>query len=149
VTFSSDLTWNTHIEETVKKCYRRFFILRNLKRASCPPFLMHRCYVLFIRSLLLYSFSSFCNLPDYLFYRLVQVEKRAAKFFPTHEHQALHLTAELMCKKFFNKILNCPNHPLRVMFQPRTPTSRNPMTLMAPFTKTSRFYKSFIRFGRL
>ncbi len=149
VTFSSDLTWNVHVEEIVKKCYRRFFILRNLKRASCPPFLIHRCYVLFIRSLLLYSFSSFCNLPEYLFYRLVQVEKRAAKFFPAHEHQALPLTAELMCNKLFNKILNSLDHPLRVMFQPRAPTPRNQMTLMAPFTKTSRFYKSFIRFGRL
>ncbi|MEL7308758.1 MAG: reverse transcriptase domain-containing protein [Pseudomonadota bacterium] len=148
VTFSSDLTWNLHVEEIIKKCYRRFFILRNLKRASCPPFLIHRCYVLFIRSVLLYCFSCFCNLPDYLFYRLLQVEKRAAKFFPDHDYHALSLTAESMCLKLFNKIENCPNHPLRVMFQPRTPIPRNPKTLKAPFTKTSRFYKSFIRFSR-
>ena len=35
VTLSSDLTWNNHFDLTVSKCFKRFFILRNMKREKC------------------------------------------------------------------------------------------------------------------
>ena len=71
-TFLNDLKWNLPIDETVKKCNRWFFTLRNLYHASCPPFLTHKFYILFIRSLLLYCrLPSFCNLAEYLFRKLL------------------------------------------------------------------------------
>ena len=54
VTFSCDFSWNLHVNDIVRKCYRRFYILRNLKRSGCPPSVVHKCYVAFVRSLLLY-----------------------------------------------------------------------------------------------
>ena len=37
VTFSNDLKWNIHIDKTISKVSRRFFILYNLVKARCPP----------------------------------------------------------------------------------------------------------------
>ena len=148
VTFSENLCWNLHVDDIVRRCYRRFFILRNLRRAYCPPVLIHKCYVLFIRSVLLYCFTCFCNLPKYLFQRLLQVEKRAAKFFPFYQFSNLQISADDMCIKFYQKIHDSNDHPLRSLFRSRTPTIRNPTTLRVPFAKTTRFNNSFIRFGR-
>ena len=36
VTFSENLCWNLHVDDIVRRCYRRFFILPNLRRANCP-----------------------------------------------------------------------------------------------------------------
>ena len=60
-----------------KKYCLRFLIIRNLKRACCPPLFIHKFHVLFIHAVLLhmYSFSCLCNLPYYVFYRMYQVEK--------------------------------------------------------------------------
>ena len=146
MSFSNDFKWNLHVEDIVKRCYRRIYILRNLYRAACPPHVIQKCYILFIRSLLLYCFSCFCNLSDYLFHRLLQVEKRAAKFFPTLKYEPLAFSSDAMCCSFFKKIHENVDHPLRHIFQSRVPTKRNPLTLKPPFSKTMRFYKSFIRF---
>ena len=36
VTMSSDLTWNAHIEEVIKKANKRLYFLVQLKRAKVP-----------------------------------------------------------------------------------------------------------------
>lgn len=58
-TFSSDLSWNKHIDEVVSKADKRIYIIRNLKRSGYPPVVLHRIF----KSILLYSFPVFCNLP--------------------------------------------------------------------------------------
>ncbi|MEL7308637.1 MAG: reverse transcriptase family protein, partial [Pseudomonadota bacterium] len=148
VIFSSDFSWNLHIQSILNKCYRRFFILRNLKRASCPPFIIHKCYVAFIRSILLYSFPCFCNLPQYLFNKLCRLEVRASKYFSEHDFCHLKEATDSICKKLFKSIVFSCNHPLRRMFDSRSPTARNPCVLRAPFAKTARLSNSFIRYGR-
>ena len=66
VTFSSDLKWNKHFDVVVRKASRRFYLLYNLVRAKCPTNLLVCSYIAYIRSLLLYSFPTFCNAPEYL-----------------------------------------------------------------------------------
>ena len=146
--FSNDFSWNSHVQKVVNKCYKRFYILRNLRRTGCPPALVHKCYVAFIRSILLYSFPCFCNIPQYLFNKLLRVEQRAAKFFPEFQYCKLQDTVDHICSKLFQNIVNSCDHPLRVMFEARQPTSRNACVLRAPRTKTTRFFNSFIRYGR-
>ena len=55
--FSTHLTMDAN--DFLKKCYHKFFILGNSKRACCHSPFVHKYYVLFIRSVLLYSFSCF------------------------------------------------------------------------------------------
>ena len=147
VVFSHDFGWNNHVSHTIAKCFKRIFILRNLKRANCPSHIIKNCYVAFIRSLLLYGFPCFCNLPKYLFSKLCRVERISKRYFPTAEISDLASTADAMCQKLFNSILVCEEHPLRVIFERRTPTLRNDSTLKAPFARTKRFSTSFIKFA--
>jgi len=148
VTFSSDLTWNYHVSDIVSRCYRRLYILRNLKRANCPPHIIYKCYVAFIRSVLLYCFPTFCNMPKYLLKKVVRVEKRAAKFFPEHEFCDFLAVADDTCRRLFDKVVRSDDHPLKALFDVRPPTRSNPCHLQAPFAKTCRFSNSFLRFGR-
>lgn len=147
VIFSSDLSWNLHVNQIVKKCYRRFFILRNLCRVGCSPDIIHHCYVLFIRSVLLYAFPCFSNLPAYLFKRMLRVERQARKFFIGVDFSDLSVSSDKICVNLVQKIMKNECHPLRVMFQARAPTRRNCSTLRVPRSKTRRFSNSFIRFG--
>jgi len=149
VTLSCDFSWNIHIDNIVKKCYRRFFILRNMRRSSCPSSVIFKCYVAFIRSVLLYSFPCFCNLPSYLLDKLLRVERLATKYFPNFTFYDLLTVTDTICKKLFLKIVKCDSHPLRVLFRPRVITPRNDCPLTAVFAKTTRLSKSFIRFGRM
>ena len=148
VIISCDFTWNVHVHKVVNKCYKRFYILRNLRRTGCPPALVHKCYVAFIRSILLYSFPCFCNLPQYLFDRMLRVEDRAARYFPEHDFCKIPDTVDRICNRLFNSVLNSSDHPLRVLFESRSPTRRNACVLRAPRTKTTRLFNSFIRYGR-
>ena len=74
---TKDLTWNIHVDSAVKKASKRLYIIRNLRRSNCPRELILKWYVAFIRSVLLYSYAAFCNLPDYLTRKLQNVERRA------------------------------------------------------------------------
>ena len=81
VTFSSDLSWNEHFSLIASKCFKRFYILRNLKRAKASNQLLYKCYVAFIQSLMLHGLPSFCNSPQYLINKFLSVGRRAHKYF--------------------------------------------------------------------
>lgn len=148
LTMSCDFSWNIHVDNIVKKCYRRFFILRNLRRSSCSSSVIFKCYVAFIRSVLLYSFPTFCNLPSYLFNKLLRVERLASRYFSDYEFCNLSSAAEVICRRLFANIVKLEDHPLRPLFRSRCTTPRNACPLTAPYAKTTRLAKSFIRFGR-
>ena len=148
ITFSEDLSWREHISIIVKKCLRRLYILRNLKRCEMSPKLMFECYVSFIRSVLIYGYPTFCKLPKCLLHNILRVEKLAARFFRSYDFNDFSTVSENLCKRLYLKIESVGDHPLRAMFHERTPTLRNPHCLREPRSKTTRYDKSFIRFGR-
>ncbi|MEL7308254.1 MAG: reverse transcriptase family protein, partial [Pseudomonadota bacterium] len=148
VTFSSNLKWNTHVNSIVAKASRRIFIVRNLKRSDCSPALIFRAYVAFIRSVLLYAYSSFCNLSFYLQDLLVKVEKRVLRIIDSDvDFPDLLTVADRSCFNFLRSIEKCENHPLRIMFecQHRTQT-RSSNVFRPPLCKTKRFHNSFIKY---
>ena len=55
VTISSDLTWNTHIDEICAKASRRLYALRILERSGAPPKDIMCVYSAFIRPVLEYA----------------------------------------------------------------------------------------------
>ena len=146
VTFSSDLSWNKHIDIIVSKANKRIFVMRNLKRSGCPPQILCQVYKALIQSVLTYSFPVFCNLPKYLMDRLLRVERRILKLIGNDSAPSLTTNAERQCKKLFSNILRDSTHPLRELFIPREPTFRNRCTLRPPRTRTKRFGNSFLRF---
>ena len=75
---TSDLSWNEHINETVKKVSKRLYFLVQLKRAklSCRDLVLF--YATCIRSILVYAVPVFFYaLPKYLPCELERVQKRA------------------------------------------------------------------------
>ena len=76
VTLSNDMKWNAHINKIVKKASKRMFILYNLKRSGCSDQLMFLSYCIYIRSVLLYAFPAWCNVPSSLTWKLRVVERR-------------------------------------------------------------------------
>ena len=131
----------------MSRASRRIFIIRNLKRSACSPELIFRAYVAFVRSILLYAFPSFCNLPLYLFKHIVAIEKRVFRIIDDNIVQDdLSQAASKCCESLFNRILSNSNHPLRNLFveAPSTATISK-CILRLPFAKTKRFAKSFIK----
>lgn len=150
VYYSSDLRWNTHVSYIVSKASRRIFIIRNLRRSGCSSDLIFKVYVAFMRSVLLYAYPSFCNLPSYLTNRLVAVEKRVRRIIAAEVNQEdITQAGTKYCTNLFNSILSNPSHPLRALFEvaPSTAT-RSSSTLRPPFAKTKRLSNSFIKFSK-
>lgn len=151
VVFSSDLKWNLHVDSIVKKASQRLFILRNLRRSGCSLSLMSQCYFAFIRSVLLFAFPCFCNLPSYLFSNLKRVEKRAFRIMGCEGNSPTPLSTVTanVCTKLFTSICRADEHPLREMFAPGSNRfTRSCSFIRPPRSKTVRFKESFIRYAK-
>jgi hypothetical protein len=148
VTFSSNLKWNDHISKSLCKASKRIFLLRNLRRAGCPPGLIFKAYTAFIRPILLYAFPCWCNIPQYLQKKLDVVERRAIRIIgEVDSHKTLSEAAESMCLKLFSQVERHCEHPLRVLFEPRRSSmTRRQCSLKRPLVKTKRFSSSFIKY---
>ena len=124
VIITSDLSWNEHINETVKKASKRLYFLVQFKRAKLPC----RDLVLFcatcIRSILVYAAPVFFYaLPKYLQCELERVQKRALSIICTSlsYDEALQVEAgiptitsycEDLCDKVFNAALGNKDNKL-------------------------------------
>ena len=125
-------------DSIVRKASKRMFVLRNLRRSGCDVHTMRQVYHCVIRSILLCSFPTFCNMPEYLFEKLRKIERRASRIIGQPFDLELDQVADALCGRLFDKILKSPNHALRELFLPRQPTPRNPCVLRPPLTRTKR-----------
>ena len=79
VTLSADLTWNEHIDSTIKKCNQRLYLLLHLRRAGVPPKDLVTLYKAIIRPVLEYAAPVWhSSLPDCLSKDLEQVQRRSS-----------------------------------------------------------------------
>ena len=75
---SSNLTWNEHISDVIKKASKRLYFLVQLKRSRVLRYDMSTFYTVYRRSVLTYAAPAlFYALPKYLKDELVRVKKRA------------------------------------------------------------------------
>ena len=75
---ASDLTWNSHISEVIKKASKRLYFLVQLKRARVPLQDLVLFYTSCVRSVTEYAIPVFYNaLPQYLKNELLRIEKRS------------------------------------------------------------------------
>ena len=115
VTISSDLSWNKHINEIIKKESKRLYFLVQLKRAKVPCKDLDLFYTTCIRSMLNYAVPVFYySLPKYLIHELERIQKRALIIIYTTLGEALTCTDLVslndhhlnLCKDLFNSIVN-------------------------------------------
>ena len=80
---SSDLTWNAHIEEVIKKANKRLYFIVQLKRAKVPLKELALFYTTCVRSVIDYAIPAFYHaLPKYLKMELVRLEKSNCNYEP-------------------------------------------------------------------
>ncbi len=151
VIFSSDMKWNGHVDHILEKCHKRIFLLRNLRRSNCPPSIMSLAYNSLLRSILLYAYPSFCNMPQCLKNKLLGLERRAFRIIGSQRVDSTVVdVGEDICRRLFQKVVANEAHPLRCCFLQTSSNSetRNSRLLKPIRTKTTRLANSFVRFGR-
>ena len=127
VTMSSDLTWNAHIEEVIKKANKRLYFLVQLKRAKVPLKELVLFYTTCVRSVIDYAIPAFYHaLPKYLKKELVRLEKRAIAIMNPGTHYDVASAVlnmrliedhhDLLCSRLFNSIMRDVNHKLQNCF---------------------------------
>ena len=160
VTISSNLAWNDHIEELVKKSSRKLYFLVQLKRTQITPAKdLVAYYCACIRSLLDYACPVFHHsLTKYIQTDLERVQKRAlACIFPGKPYDEVLSVAGLVSirehhsaitKKLFQLIADNPGNKLHHLLPNENCQTRynlrRPRRFTLPLAKTKSFADSFI-----
>ena len=158
VIITSDLSWNEHVSETIKKAFKRLYFLVQLKRAKLPCWDLVLFYATCIRSILVYAATVFCYaLPKYLQCELERVQKRALSVirsslsydeaFDEAGIPTIISCYEDICGKVFNAALVNKENKLNKLLTEvnKVPYSlRNHRHLALPKWKTHRFKNTFI-----
>ena len=129
ITITSDLSWNTHVNDVIKKAAKRLYFLVQLKRAKVPCNDLGLFYITCVRSVLDYAIPVYYySLPKYLVNELERVQKRALKIMCpslsydealTHmEIAPLSVHHSNICATLFNEILSDSDHRLRALLPP-------------------------------
>ena len=93
VTITSDLIWNKHINEVIKKAAKRLYFLVQLKRAKVPLIDLKLFYIKCIRSTLDYAIPVFHDLlPKNLTRELKLIQRRALAIICLSSHYDEALT---------------------------------------------------------
>ena len=159
VTITNNLSWNLHINETIKKASKRLYFLRQLKRARVPTSDLVRFYTCCIRSVCDYAVPVFhSSLPNYLINDLERVQKRALSIICPHlsyneslaflDMDSLFDHHSFLCSSLFSKILDDEEHKLHHLLPPRhTPKYNFRQSRVFDLSyKTNRTKNSFINF---
>ena len=158
VTMSSDLTWNAHIEEVIKKANKRLYFLVQLKRAKVPLKELVLFYTTCVQSVIDYAIPAFYHaLPKYLKKELVRLEKRAIAIMNPRTHydvasEVLNMRLiedhhDLLCSRLFNSMMRDVNHKLADLLPPLYSSHhdlRNERKFNVPCTFTNRARNSFV-----
>ena len=95
LTISSDLKWNKHIFNAIKKANKRFYFIVQLKRAKVPNADILNFYCASIRQVLEYGCQVFhYGLPSYLSNAIERVQKRIMRtIYPNLSYEESLLAA--------------------------------------------------------
>ena len=129
LTVSSNLTWNAHVRDVVKKASKRIYFLIQLKKANVSYDNLKLFYITCIRSILDYAVPVFhYSLPKYLMNEMERIQKRVmGVIFPDLEysraldrlcidhHDVHHKT---LCQSLFKSISINENHCLHCVLPP-------------------------------
>ena len=154
---TSDLKWNTHTSELIRKASPRQYFLRQLKRCQVAPKELTVFYTTYIRPILEYACPVFHRpLPEYLSDDLERIQRRALKIIHSDLSysealkvsvlQRLHERRESITTRLYHEVTNNPCHKLHSLLPKRNGCKyslRNKRTFVVPRCKTDRFKNSF------
>ena len=129
ITITSDLSWNSLVNDVIKKAAKSLYFFVQLKRAKVPWNDLGLFYITCVRSVLDYAIPVYIySLPKYLVNDLERVQKRALKIMCpclsydkglTHmEIAPLSVHHSNICATLFNEILSDSNHRLQALWPP-------------------------------
>ena len=158
VTITDNLSWNLHINETIKKTSKRLYFLRQLKRVRVSTSDLVKFYTCCIsRSVCDYAVPVFHpSLPNYLINDLERVQKRALSIIFHHlsynesleflDMDSLFDHHSFLCSSLFSKILDDEEHKLHHLLPPRLTPKYNfrQSRVFDLSNKTNRTKNSFI-----
>ena len=82
LTISSNLTWNAHVRDVIKKASKRIYFLIQLKRANVSHDDLKLFYITCIRSILDYAVPVFYySLPKHLMNEMERMQKHVMGVF--------------------------------------------------------------------
>ena len=144
VTIQEDLKWDSHIDNQLKKCNKRMYHVRCLKKLNID----HKIIVLFynsvISSLLTYAISSWYSAcSDKLKNDVNKPGKKVSKMLcPMYKESVIvpKCVYEKKCCSLVSKILKDPTHPLFACYNLLPHGNR----LNMPFCRTNRFHDTFV-----
>ena len=156
MTLSSDLTWNDHVNEPIRRANKRLYFLVLLKRAGVNPCDIIHFYCTVVRPVLEYCSPIFHHaLPEYLIKDIERVQKRALSIIlpdcsyslclSTYDLDTLQSQYKDQCFKLFNVISD--NHKLSHLLLPNHVNHynlRRNRKYDLPDVCTKRFQQSFI-----
>jgi len=140
---SANLKWNKHVDYSISRASKKIFHLCLLRRACSRRIVLLKIYEYFIRNILTYSFPAMSNMPNYLFKKYIQFEKRCSYIMGFSPPTSFIKIVYGMCKKLKENILLVPNHPFRRLLLKKTHHTKR-TELAAPGGTTSLYTDSFI-----
>ena len=145
----SDLKWNIHVNQLVKKVSSRLYCLRQLKRSAVAPKNLIIFYITCIRSLLEYACPVFHRaLPGYLSDDLERLQRPALRIiFPSLSYSGAIVESGLTTQRTFNELANDNEHKLYHLLPIRSNSNyatRHQRKFNLPRVKTERCKNSFI-----
>ena len=158
LTISSDLTWNAHITEVIKKTAKRLYFLIQLKRGRVSQNDLCLFYVTCVHSVIDYAAPVFhYSLPAYLMQELEPIQMREMRIiFPGIEYQYALVLVNLptvakhhndICARTFESTCNDSGSKLKKLLPPLHYCKyklRHTCPFNEPRCKTNRAKNSFI-----
>ena len=153
---SSNLQWNVHIAESIKKANKRMYFLVLLKRAGVPSSDIRNFFCTCIRPLLEYCAQVFITPFRVTCAKIWKTFKKEHwPLFPQTKHThkvcscltSLKERRSLLCDKWFSSIVSSESHKLRNLLPPLQEDNyniRNKRLFSIPMIRTERFKRTFI-----
>jgi hypothetical protein len=144
VFFTSDLGWNTHLNQAFRKAARASYLIKLLHKCGVKDSFLWTIAQSLVFSHLSYCWPVICDCTLKDLNPFILLEKRIAKICNVHLESSLKSRLDSQCVRLAKKISSCSNqHPLEECFQ------RNPSTCPRNLRKTKRLLPLFSRRARL
>jgi hypothetical protein len=113
ILFHDSLKWNLHISNIISMASKRLFNLLLLRRSKCSSQVILSAYESFVRSIILYCFPTFCNIPVNLKKLLIKFERHASIIMNLKPRKDVILFSDELCRQFTQQVISYSHHPFR------------------------------------
>jgi hypothetical protein len=146
VTFSSDLTWSTHIANLYKKCLRLSFYIRRLRSIGLPNATITNFVDMCVVPIILYAspiiFAGLLRKDFVILRRAIKIIANSSAINYTCLTSTIVRRHFSACSNLSERILNDNSHPLHIMLSRAQSQSRTRNVFNLIYSRTSMFRRS-------